>query len=165
MEQIAARGTADDIPTVLYVDDEDMARKYFGRAFGNEYRVLTAPGVDAALALLAEHEVDVLVTDYRMPGKAGGELLREVERSWPGLVRILVTAYADKETGPAGCAARSAAPGQLRGGAARPWPCRARPRPAGGRGDRGVPGARAGHAAGVDRRLCAHHRTQRARVP
>lgn len=93
MEQIAERST----PTVLYVDDEDMARKYFGRAFGNEYRVLTAPGVDAALALLADHEVDVLVTDYRMPGKAGGELLREVERAWPGLVRILVTAYADKD--------------------------------------------------------------------
>lgn len=83
--------------TVLYVDDEDMARKYFGRAFGNEYRVLTAPGVDAALALLAGHEVDVLVTDYRMPGKPGSVLLREVERAWPGLVRILVTAYADKE--------------------------------------------------------------------
>jgi two-component system response regulator PhcR len=92
MEQIAERG----MPTVLYVDDEDMARKYFGRAFGNEYRVLTAPGVDAALALLAGHAVDVLVTDYRMPGKAGSELLREVESTWPGLVRILVTAYADK---------------------------------------------------------------------
>jgi two-component system response regulator PhcR len=93
MEQIAERGT----PTVLYVDDEDLARKYFGRAFGNEYRILTAPGVDAALALLDDNDVDVLVTDYRMPGKAGGELLREVERAWPGLVRILVTAYADKD--------------------------------------------------------------------
>ncbi|WP_338762290.1 hybrid sensor histidine kinase/response regulator [Massilia sp. METH4] len=93
MENIAERAT----PTVLYVDDEDMARKYFGRAFGNEYRVLTAPGVDAALALLGDHEVDVLITDYRMPGRVGSELLREVERAWPGLVRILVTAYADKD--------------------------------------------------------------------
>ncbi|QGZ37872.1 response regulator receiver sensor signal transduction histidine kinase [Pseudoduganella flava] len=83
--------------TVLYVDDEDLARKYFGRAFGSDYRVLTAPGVDAALALLAEHSVDVLVTDWRMPGRAGGELLREVERRRPGLVRILVTAYANKD--------------------------------------------------------------------
>jgi two-component system, response regulator PhcR len=93
MEEIAERGTA----TVLYVDDEDLARKYFGRAFGNDYRVLTASGVDAALALLGEHAVDVLVTDYRMPGKRGSELLREVERAWPGLVSILVTAYADKD--------------------------------------------------------------------
>ncbi len=97
MTDNTAYSMADDMPTVLYVDDEDMARKYFGRAFGNEYRVLTAPGVDAALALLVDHDVDVLVTDYRMPGKVGGELLREVERSWPGLVRILVTAYADKD--------------------------------------------------------------------
>jgi two-component system response regulator PhcR len=82
--------------TVLYVDDEDLARKYFGRAFGTDYRVLTASGVDAALALLAEHPVDVLVTDWRMPGRVGGDLLREVEVRRPGLVRILVTAYADK---------------------------------------------------------------------
>lgn len=93
MEDIAERGTQ----TVLYVDDEDLARKYFGRAFGNDYRVLTAPGVDAALELLGEHEVDVLITDYRMPGRVGSELLREAERAWPGLVRILVTAYADKD--------------------------------------------------------------------
>ncbi|QBE66191.1 hybrid sensor histidine kinase/response regulator [Pseudoduganella lutea] len=93
MEQ-AAEGTT---PTVLYVDDEDLARKYFGRAFGNEYRVLTAPGVDAAIDLLGGHDVDVLVTDYRMPGRTGSDLLREVARAWPGLVCILVTAYADKE--------------------------------------------------------------------
>lgn len=97
MEHLMERAVDRSTATVLYVDDEDMARKYFGRAFGNEYRVLTAPGVDAALALLGEHDVDVLITDYRMPGRAGGELLREVERAWPGLVRILVTAYADKD--------------------------------------------------------------------
>jgi two-component system response regulator PhcR len=85
--------------TVLYVDDEELARKYFARAVEGDYTVLTAPGVDEALEILRQpdSDVDVLVTDYRMPGRVGGELLRQVERDYPHLVRILVTAYADKE--------------------------------------------------------------------
>ncbi len=39
-------------PTVLYVDDEDMALKYFARAVGNEYEVLTATGADEAIGML-----------------------------------------------------------------------------------------------------------------
>ncbi|MTW09860.1 response regulator [Pseudoduganella eburnea] len=85
--------------TVLYVDDEELARKYFARAVEGDFTVLTAPGVDEALEILArpDNEVDVLVTDYRMPGRVGGELLAQVERDYPHLVRILVTAYADKQ--------------------------------------------------------------------
>lgn len=85
--------------TVLYVDDEEMARKYFALAVAEDFTVLTAPSVDEALEILRQpgSEVDVLVTDYRMPGRVGGELLRQVERDYPHLVRILVTAYADKD--------------------------------------------------------------------
>jgi two-component system response regulator PhcR len=85
--------------TVLYVDDEELARKYFARAVEGDFTVLTAPGVDEALEILRQNgsDVDVLVTDYRMPGRVGAELLRQVERDYPHLVRILVTAYADKE--------------------------------------------------------------------
>ncbi|WP_342116862.1 hybrid sensor histidine kinase/response regulator [Pseudoduganella sp. OTU4001] len=87
------------LATVLYVDDEEMARKYFARAVENDFTVLTAPGVDEALEILRQpdSDIDVLVTDYRMPGRVGGDLLRQVERDYPHLVRILVTAYADKE--------------------------------------------------------------------
>ena len=37
--------------TVLYVDDEELARKYFGRSLGPEYEVLAAPDADAAIGL------------------------------------------------------------------------------------------------------------------
>jgi two-component system response regulator PhcR len=85
--------------TILYVDDEEMARKYFVRAIGADYEVLTAAGVDAAIDILEEahHRIDVLVTDFRMPGRDGGDLLRQVERRYPHIVRILLTAYADKD--------------------------------------------------------------------
>ncbi|WP_137923271.1 hybrid sensor histidine kinase/response regulator [Cupriavidus sp. 2SB] len=86
-------------PTILYVDDEEMACKYFARAVGSEYEVLSATGADEAIAILrAEHaRISVLVTDFRMPGRDGGDLLRQVSLEYPQIVRILVTAYADKD--------------------------------------------------------------------
>jgi two-component system, response regulator PhcR len=85
--------------TILYVDDEPLACKYFARAVEAEYEVLTAPDAHAALALLDQPAcaVEVLVTDYRMPGGSGGQLLRQVEERYPHIVRILVTAHANKE--------------------------------------------------------------------
>ncbi|MDP3670261.1 MAG: hybrid sensor histidine kinase/response regulator [Telluria sp.] len=85
--------------TVLYVDDEAMARKYFSLAVAPDYSVLTAADVSGALKILADpgNHVDVIVTDYRMPGCSGGELLRQVEQHYPHIVRLLVTAYADKD--------------------------------------------------------------------
>jgi two-component system response regulator PhcR len=84
---------------VLYVDDEDMARKYFARAVGSEYEVLLAASADEAMATLRAEgaRIAILVTDFRMPGRDGGDLLREVAQAYPQIVRILVTAYADKD--------------------------------------------------------------------
>lgn len=84
---------------ILYVDDEEMARKYFTRAMADDYAVLTANGVEQALAILAApgHGIGVLVTDYRMPGLGGGALLRYVNEHHPYLVCLLVTAFADKD--------------------------------------------------------------------
>lgn len=82
---------------ILYVDDEDMARKYFARFFAADYAVLMAQDADAAIGILRNRQVGILVTDYRMPGRDGGDLLRQVEQEFPQVVRILVTAYADRE--------------------------------------------------------------------
>lgn len=84
---------------ILYVDDEDMACKYFQRAVQGEHPVLTAGSGEQALAILATpgNDVGVLVTDYRMPGLGGGALLRQASELYPHLVCILVTAYADKD--------------------------------------------------------------------
>nr|WP_315596314.1 hybrid sensor histidine kinase/response regulator [uncultured Cupriavidus sp.] len=86
-------------PTILYVDDEEMACKYFARAVGSEYEVLSAISADDAVGILRAHHarISVLVTDFRMPGRDGGDLLRQVALEYPQIVRILVTAYADKD--------------------------------------------------------------------
>ena len=85
--------------SILYVDDEEMAQKYFLRSVGSEFDVLVASGADEAVEILREKSlrIGILVTDYRMPGRDGGDLLCQVEREFPYVIRILVTAYADRE--------------------------------------------------------------------
>ena len=86
-------------PAVLFVDDEPRSRKWFGREFGDEFRVVTAGGADEALAILGSRsdEFGVLVTDYRMPDSDGMKLLQAVHRDYRHLIRVLATAYAEKD--------------------------------------------------------------------
>jgi two-component system response regulator PhcR len=86
--------------TVLFVDDEPQSCKWFARSFSDEFTILTASSADAAMGLLREHgdQVAVLVTDHRMPGRNGVELLQAVQREGRHTVRLLVTAFAEKDT-------------------------------------------------------------------
>jgi two-component system response regulator PhcR len=85
--------------SILFVDDEATSRKWFAARFGDEFTIVTASGADQALALLAErgHEFAALVTDYRMPQSDGMKLLAAVQRGHRHLIRLLVTAYAEKD--------------------------------------------------------------------
>jgi two-component system response regulator PhcR len=85
--------------TVLFVDDEAISRKWFARAFSDEFNVVTAAGAAEALQVLGErgHEFAVLVTDYRMPERDGMKLLRAVQRDYRHVIRLLATAYAEKD--------------------------------------------------------------------
>lgn len=82
---------------ILYVDDEAMALKYFERLVSPLAPVLTALSVEEGKAVLAAHgaEVAVLVCDQRMPGAHGNELLRHAREYYPGIVRMLTTAYSE----------------------------------------------------------------------
>jgi two-component system response regulator PhcR len=84
---------------ILFVDDEATSRKWFAARFADEFTIVTASGADQALALLAErgHEFAALVTDYRMPQSDGMKLLAAVQRGHRHLIRLLVTAYAEKD--------------------------------------------------------------------
>src|SRR4051812_27809896 len=82
---------------VLYVDDEEMALKYFERTFGKEFRILTANSAVEGLRIIQAQgdEIAILITDQRMPGEKGVELLQRALQIRPRLVRMLVTAFAD----------------------------------------------------------------------
>ncbi|HEX8439791.1 sigma-54 dependent transcriptional regulator [Archangium sp.] len=79
---------------VLLVDDDPAVAKVLGALLGQAgLTVHTATQGQEALALLARKPIDVVVSDVRMPGMSGMELLAEVGRSWPDVPVILLTAH------------------------------------------------------------------------
>lgn len=82
-------------PLVLYVDDERANRIVFEQSLRTEFRIQSVADGPSALAILDREEVAVLVTDMRMPGMTGEELLRIAKERKPSTIRMVVTAYAD----------------------------------------------------------------------
>jgi two-component system sensor histidine kinase/response regulator len=64
-----------DKPTVLYVDDLPMNLKLFEATFRKDYNIILSEDPFEALKILEEKEVQILVSDQRMPGMSGTELL------------------------------------------------------------------------------------------
>jgi two-component system probable response regulator PhcQ len=85
---------------ILIVDDEPQAVKYFKKAFGTKYDVLTATSADEAEALVlsGNHNIGLVITDQRMPGRSGVSLLNSIRRERPDIIRMLTTAYADLDS-------------------------------------------------------------------
>ncbi|MAX23178.1 MAG: hypothetical protein CMJ19_01640, partial [Phycisphaeraceae bacterium] len=83
--------------TILYVDDESQALKYFARAYEDDFHIHTCESAKDALNYLTEHgdDVGVLISDQRMPNQTGVSLLEMVRKRYPHIVRILTTAYAE----------------------------------------------------------------------
>ncbi|HEY3064857.1 MAG TPA: sigma-54 dependent transcriptional regulator [Methylomirabilota bacterium] len=84
--------------TVLVVDDEPRVLDSLEAVLATDFRVLRAGGGEAALELLRREDVAVIVTDYRMPGMTGVELLRRSHEVAPDALRIVLTAYTDVDS-------------------------------------------------------------------
>ena len=84
--------------TVLVVDDEKNYLVVLSELLGEEgYEVLCAGSAPEALAMLAESDIDLVITDMKMPRMSGIGLLEEVKRQDPGLPVIMMTAYGTVE--------------------------------------------------------------------
>jgi len=81
-------------PLVVYVDDERTNRIVFEQSL-SEFNVRTVADGPAALEVLANNDVAVLITDMRMPRMNGEELLRIAKEKFPQTIRMVVTAYSD----------------------------------------------------------------------
>jgi DNA-binding NtrC family response regulator len=84
--------------TILIVDDEKNTREGLARALRRSYEVLIAESGSAALNILSERPVDVMLSDLRMPGMDGMTLMQRALAGSPQLVCILLTAYGNIET-------------------------------------------------------------------
>lgn len=85
---------------VLVVDDEPDILASVGRWLSHAVpgvEVVTAPSGDEALRMLGERRVDLILTDYVMPGLDGVHFLRQARQRAPNVPRVLMTAFADEK--------------------------------------------------------------------
>jgi len=83
---------------VLLVDDEPTNLLMMERQLKSIFRTLTASSGEEALEILRREEVSMLITDQRMPGMTGTELLRNARLIYPDIICLLVTASKDTST-------------------------------------------------------------------
>jgi len=85
--------------TLLFVDDEVGVLRALRRIFLDEnYQILTAANAAEALEILGKQKVQLVVSDHRMPGVTGAQLLKEIKERWPETIRIMLTGYADVQS-------------------------------------------------------------------
>lgn len=86
---------------ILFVDDEPMVLtglKRSLRPMRSEWEMVFAGGGDEALTVMDQQTFDVIVTDMRMPGMDGAQLLKEVQKRSPQTLRMVLSGQSDRET-------------------------------------------------------------------
>ena len=85
--------------TLLLVDDEHNILSSLRRLLRSDgYRILCAANGDEGLAVLAANEVDVIVSDQRMPGMIGADFLRAAKSLYPETIRIMLSGYTELQS-------------------------------------------------------------------
>jgi diguanylate cyclase (GGDEF)-like protein len=83
--------------SLLIVDDEPHVLHVLSALLAKDFEVLTVPSAEAARAVFAQREVDIILADQRMPGWTGVELLEWVRQNYPRTIRLMMTGFADFE--------------------------------------------------------------------
>jgi len=86
-----------ETPTLLIVDDEENILKSLSRSLRDLFSILTASSGAAALEILSRQKIDLILTDERMPGMTGVEMLAQARQIQPAAIGVIITAYSDVE--------------------------------------------------------------------
>src|SRR5690554_2234012 len=81
--------------SILYVDDEVNNLQAFRATFRRDYKILLAESAKEGRKLLGEEEINIIITDQRMPEETGVEFLESIIPLYPDPIRILLTGYTD----------------------------------------------------------------------
>lgn len=88
--------SSNEKPQLLIVDDEENVRNALRRLLRKDgYRIHLAGSADEAFEVLANHRIQVIISDQRMPGKSGTEMLNEVKKLYPETVRLVLSGYTE----------------------------------------------------------------------
>lgn len=83
--------------SILYIDDEVNNLVAFKANFRRDYKIFTTGSTAEAFTFLRDNQIQIIITDQRMPGKTGVEFLQDVIKEFPDPIRILLTGYSDIE--------------------------------------------------------------------
>ncbi len=84
-----------EIP-VLVVEDDAIQRRQMARVLiGHGYTVALASSGDEAIRMLGEQQISIVLTDRKMPGTDGLELIKHIKSTYPEILVAMVTAYPD----------------------------------------------------------------------
>ena len=87
-----------DKAKLLLVDDEPNLTSALVRSLDrSQFEIFTADSAQKGLMILAGNEIDVVVSDERMPGMTGSQFLAEVRKQWPNTIRMILSGQADLE--------------------------------------------------------------------
>ena len=85
-------------PRLLFIDDEEINRSNFLETFGDEYEILLAGSGEEALEIMArESTLALILSDQRMPGISGAEVLAQARELAPKAERIMITGYSEPD--------------------------------------------------------------------
>lgn len=80
---------------ILYVDDEENNLQAFKATFRRDYKIFIAISAKEGREILEKEEVDIIITDQRMPEQTGVEFLESIIPTHPDPIRVLLTGYTD----------------------------------------------------------------------
>ncbi len=80
---------------ILYVDDEIGNLTAFKAAFRREFNVFIAESAKEGTNILEQNEIEIILTDQRMPETTGVEFLESIIEKFPEAIRIMVTGFSD----------------------------------------------------------------------
>ncbi len=85
--------------SILFIDDDRMVLNALERAFFEcEYQTFFTASTDEALKILESEKIDMVVSDIRMSPVSGYEFLKEVRAHHPDIIRVVLSAYGDRNT-------------------------------------------------------------------
>jgi CheY-like chemotaxis protein len=81
--------------SILYVDDEESNLRVFKNTFRRDFNIQLASSAQEGIDILKQSKIDIIITDQRMPGKTGLELLKEIQEMFPEIPphRLMVSGY------------------------------------------------------------------------
>lgn len=82
-------------PKIAFIDDEPRILRSLKMHFRQSHDVFIITDASELMKYVSEHDVQVVISDQRMPDKQGTEVLRDIKAASPNTLRILLTGYAD----------------------------------------------------------------------